>query len=694
MRVSFDWLKEYAKIDVAPEEAAEKLTMTGLEVEAIERIDGDAVFEVNVTPNRADCLSIIGIARELSASYNVPLVFPDLNVAAESKGLDFNVEIKDPKLCWRYAGRIVRNLKVGPSPDWIKKRLEKCGIRSINNVVDVTNYVLLEFGHPLHAFDLKTLKDSMIRIGTPKSVDGRAGLKFKTLDGTERDIPGDSLMIWDGERPVAVAGIMGGLDTEVTASTVDVFIESACFEPVSIRRTSKRLGLKTDASYRFERGTDIKALKKALDRAAMLMKEVAGGTIYGKIDMYPQGFQPQEINVRYDRVNRLLGLKLTPKEMLASLNGLGLDIEERDAAAFKVKVPPYRRDITMETDIIEEVARLHGYEKIAAELPEAILGGDEKKEEVYPRELRRDIRQSFLKTGFNEAVNLSFMGGEDLDLLDIPAEDIRRKVVQLKNPLRDEEACMRTTLLPSLIRNLCHNLSHGNRDLRLFEAARVFYSTGPATMPEERERIAAIYFKEKTKALYKEEAQDFYVVKGVLEAILADIGIADVSYVRSTEPFLHPGRSADIVIGGKKAGYIGALSPDVTDKLDFKAQKPSVIVLDIDFASLTAAVKRKTTYRQLPKFPFVERDTAIVLDAAIEASEIIALLKSCSSGLIEDVSIFDVYHGANIGAGKKSVAFNVRYRSADKTLTDAEVEGLHANLVEYIVGKTKGQVRA
>jgi phenylalanyl-tRNA synthetase beta chain len=693
MRVSFDWLKEYAKIDVTPGEAAEKLTMTGLEVEAIEYIDGDAVFEVNVTPNRADCLSIIGIARELSASYNVPIVFPDLNVAAESKGLDFNVEIKDPELCWRYAGRIVRNLKVGTSPAWITKRLEKCGIRSINNVVDVTNYVLLEFGQPLHAFDLGTLKGKMIRIGTPKSIEGRAGLKFKTLDGTERDIPGDSLMIWDGERPVAVAGVMGGLDTEVTAGTVDVFIESAFFEPTSIRRTSKRLGLKTDASYRFERGTDIKMLKKALDRAAMLMKEIAGGTVYGKIDMYPRGFHPQEINVRYDRVNKLLGLKLTPKQIVASLNGLGLDIGEGDAAAFKVKVPPYRRDITMEADIIEEVARLHGYDKIPTELPEAILGGDEKKEEVYPRELRREIRRSFLKTGFSEAINLSFMGAEDLDLLAIPAEDIRRKVVQLKNPLREEEAYMRTTLLPSLIRNLCHNLSHGNRDLRLFEASRVFYSTGPAALPEERDRVAAIYFREKTKALYKDDAQDFYVVKGVLEAVLADIGIADVAYARSAEPFLHPGRSADILVSGKKAGYIGSLSPAVIDRLDIKTQKPSVIVLDIDFVSLVDAGKRKTTYRPLPKYPFVERDTAIVLDAAIEASAIIRILKSYASELIEDVSIFDVYQGANIGDGKKSVAFNVRYRSADRTLTDAEVESLHAKLVEYIVGKTKGQVR-
>jgi phenylalanyl-tRNA synthetase beta chain len=294
VRVSFEWLKDFVEIDASAVAVAERLTMTGLEVEAVERFDGDVVFEVNVTPNRPDCLSIIGIARELSASYGVPLTFPDLNVVADSKELDFNVEIAEPDLCWRYAGRIVSRLKVGPSPDWMKKRLEKCGIRAINNVVDITNYVLLEFGHPLHAFDLKTLKGHMIKVGTPRVISGQQHMEMNTLDGIKREVPGESLLIWDAERPVAVAGIMGGRDTEVTEKTVDIFIESAYFDPASIRRTSRALGLHTESSYRFERGTDIKALKKALDRAAMLMRDVAGGTIYGKIDIYPKRYHPKE----------------------------------------------------------------------------------------------------------------------------------------------------------------------------------------------------------------------------------------------------------------------------------------------------------------------------------------------------------------------------------------------------------------
>jgi phenylalanyl-tRNA synthetase beta chain len=694
MRVSLDWLKDFVKIDAAPEAIAEKLTMTGLEVEAIERVDDDVVFEVNVTPNRADCLSILGIARELSVSYGVPLVFPDIDIAADATGLDFNIEIIEPELCPRYAGRIVRDLKVGPSPAWMKKRLESCGIRSINNVVDVTNYVLLEFGHPLHAFDLRTLRGNMIRIGTPKAVTGQASMKFRTLDNIERDVPGDALMIWDGERPVAVAGVMGGLDSEVTEDTTNIFIESAYFEPTSVRRTSKALGLKTDASYRFERGTDIKALKKALERAALLMKDLAGGSICGKMDIYPKSFRPKEITVRYQRVNKLLGLSLSPETILGCLQGLGLEIDSRTGDGFSVKVPPYRMDITMEADIIEEVARFYGYDRIPVELPEAILGGDERKDDICAVKIRREIRQSFLKTGFTEAINLSFMGAQELDLLSIPQDDPRRRLVGIMNPLREEEAFMRTTILPALIRNLLHNISHGNRDLRFFEISRVFMDNGAGSLPTETKRFAAVYFREKSKSLYKEDAADFYIVKGVVEAMLSGLGIGNISYVRSGEPFLHPGRSADIMIGGRKAGYVGALSPEVTDRLAIKAARPTIIALEMDLAAVIEASRREIKYRQLPKYPFMERDTAIILDAGIEAAAIIGQLKAFPSDLIEDISIFDVYQGKGIEEGKKSVAFNVRYRSPEKTLTDVEIEKLHSELVAYIVDKTKGQIRA
>ncbi len=696
MRVSFEWLKDFVKIDASAEAVAEKLTMTGLEVEAIERFGEDVVLEINVTPNRPDCLSMIGIARELSASYGIPLTFPDLNVVADSKALDFNVEIAEPELCSRYAGRIVRSIRVGPSPEWMRNRLEKCGIRSINNIVDVTNYVLLEFGHPLHAFDLNTLKGNMIRIGTSRTINGKPGEKITSLDGVEREVPGDALLIWDGERPVAIAGVMGGRDTEVTEGTTDIFIESAYFDPSSIRRTGKALGLKTEASYRFERGTDIKALKKALDRAAILMREVAGGTVCGKLDIYPKRYYPKEITVRFDRVNKVLGLKLSGPEILRTLTGLGLEISEnsgKGSAGFKVKIPPFRRDITMEADIIEEVARLYGFDNIPTELPKASLAVDIRKENISARETRREIREAFLKSGYSEAINLSFMGTQDLDLLRIPDGDARRNLVRIKNPLREEESFMRTTLVPSLLRNLVYNLSHGNRELRLFETAKTFIGIEPGSLPEEKDHLAAICYREKTRALYKDETPDFYQLKGMLDALLDELGIRNCTYGRSGESFLHPGRSADIMIDGTKAGFIGALSPSVIEALDIKAQKPSVIILEIDLNNLIASAKREQVYRSLPKYPFVERDTAIVVDSGLEAAQVISYLKSYPSDLIEDISIFDVFQGGNIAEGKKSIAFSIRYRSTEKTLTDEEVESLHKSLVDYITEKTAGQLR-
>lgn len=704
MRVPFEWLKEFVDIKELPHDVAHRLTMIGLEVEAVEHVDNNVVFEVNVTPNRPDCLSIIGIARELSASYKTPLGFPEHDVLAETGELDFNVDIVDAELCHRYAGRVVRNLKIGHSPDWLRKRLEKCSIRSINNIVDVTNYVLLELGHPLHAFDLKTIKGRRIIVGTPNSIKGTgARVKFKTLDGIEREMPDDSLLIWDVERPIAIAGVMGGMETEVTDSTVDIFIESAYFEPVSVRRTSKALGLKTESSYRFERGTDIKMLKKALDRAAYLMKEVAGGTICGKIDIYPKRYAPAEINVRYNKVNETLGLKLTKEEILDCLDGLGFEMK-KSVNSLKIKPPAYRRDIKREIDVIEEVARIYGYDRIPAQLPKATIGIERREAIGNGQEVKNNIKQAFLKSGFTEVINYSFMGLQDIDLLGIGEDDERRNLVQIKNPLKIEESFMRTTLMPAFIKNLLHNLSHGNRELRLFEIARVFIKSiqhsavssqvEESGLPEEREHLAALYYKEKSKALYRDDTPDFYIVKGVIEAILNDFKIYDYSFVRSSEPFLHPGQSADIFIIDSKIGYVGALSPAIVDSLDIKAHKPSVIVMEIDIDSIIPYAMQVVKYRPLPRYPYIERDTAIIVDSLLEAAMLMKWLKSYPSDIIDDVYIFDVYQGKNIPEGMKSIAFNVRYRALDRTLKDDEIDALHKSLVDYILDKTKGQLRA
>ena len=694
MKVSLEWLKEFVPLDVAPEVVADRLTMIGFEVEGIERVEGDTVLELNVTPNRPDCLSILGVAREVAAAFGRPVHLRDLSFTAESGELHFNVDILEPQLCNRYAGRIIRGVQVGPSPAWMRSRLEKYGIRSINNIVDITNYVLLEFGHPLHAFDLNTLRGHVIRVGTPHVVTGQDAISFQTLDGTERQIPGSSLMIWDGERPIAIAGVMGGANTEVSGTTRDLFIESAYFDPPSIRRTSKVLGMNTESSYRFERGTDIRGLKKALDRAALLIRDIAGGVICGKIDIYPKRYYPYEIVVRYERVWGLIGIEIPREQILDLVGRLCLDITEVGTVAFTIKVPSFRRDLMREADIIEEIARHYGYDNIPSILPTAYIGGNADGETSALRRAREQIRQSLLKAGFSETINYSFMGLHELDLLAIPTGDARRNMLGIKNPLREEEAFMRTMLVPALLRNVVYNQAQGNGDLKLFEMARVFIAIAPDTLPEEREHFASIVYREKTKALFRDDTPDFYILKGFVEALMESLGVNGCVYIRSSEPFLHPGRSADVMVNGQKAGFFGVLSPGVFDGLSIKDRKSSVLALEFDIGMLMGAFKPKTIYRPQPRFPFVERDISIIVNEALDAATIIDVVRSYPCNLIEEIYLFDVFQGRSLGEGKKSIAFTVRYRSATRTLTDDEVDVIHKAVVEHLILKTDGTMRS
>lgn len=707
MRVSLEWLREYIDIEISAEEIANVLTYIGHEVEAIERHEDDFVLEVNITPNRPDCLSIFGIAREISAYLKKPLIFPKIQISdKEFEDIDFKVEILDPHLCNRYTGRIIKGVTIAPSPQWMTRRLEKCGLRAINNIVDITNYVLLELGHPLHAFDLETLRGKCIRIGTPKTnkITKTSSTTIRTLDGIERTIPQEGLLIWDAEEPVAIAGIMGGLDTEVKNTTVNIFLESAYFNPLSIRRTSKVLGLKTESSYRFERGTDIEMLEKALDRAAFLMKEIAGGDVYCKIDVYPLRFSPKTITLRYDKVNSILGLNLSKEYISETIESLGFKIYKNEES-MDVIPPSYRVDVNREIDLIEEVARLYGYDKIPSELPKAQIGFEDANEriEIYKNNVKETVRASCLKKGFNEVINYSFMGSGDLDLLRIPDDDERRKLVKILNPLRIEDSFMRTTLIPSLVKNIEYNLAHGNRDLRLFEISKIYINreiTGDidiqkdSKLPEERTHVAAIYYKEeKAKTLYKDEVHEFYHIKGLIEAILEELKINNYLFVRSTEKFLHPGQSADLLIDNSKTGFVGTLAPFVFDNLEIRVYKPRIVVFELNLDKLIEYSKKDIIYKQISKYPYIERDTAIIVDSTLEVSTIKAFITQYKTDLIESFYIFDVYQGKNIPHGKKSIAFNVRYRAFDRTLTDEEVDHLHSAIVNYILDRTNGQIR-
>lgn len=678
MRVPLEWLREFIDIALSVEELDHALTMAGLEVEAVEEAGEDRVLEINVTPNRPDCLSIMGIAREVSAITGKSLRFPEHEVGQEEETA-FRVEISEPDYCRRYAGRVIRGVSMGESPGWMRARLEKCGIRAINNVVDVTNYVLLELGHPLHAFDLGRLEGNLIRVGLAGK-----GRRITTLDGVDRELPEDALLIWDEKRPVAVAGVMGGAETEVTEATKDVFLESAWFLPESIRRTSRRLALRSESSYRFERGTDIEMLAKALDRAALLVRKIAGGGIQKRVDAYPRKFEPEPVMVKYERVNRLLGTGLRAGEMEAILRRLDLEVRG-DREFFKVTPPPYRADLKRDADVIEEIARLYGYEKIPTKAPVARL-------EARPRTDRLGaVKAALMKEGFSEAVNYSFMNEGHLDLLGIPAEDRRRRAVSIRNPLRKEDALLRTTLLPGLAENLAYNYFRGVRDIRVFEASRVFEDVGEE-LPQETLHVGGIYCVEKAPSLWKETADPFYVVKGAVEAVLDALKIRECSFLPCREPFVHPLRSADVCLSGKRAGFVGEFSPAVAERLDLKA-RPQVLVFELDAEILFSALPRETVYEPIAKFPAIERDMAIVVDDSARAGDIVALIRDYPTEFIEDVSVFDSYKGPNIPEGKKSLAFGVRYRSSERTLTDEEVEELHRSIVAHVTEKTGGEIR-
>jgi len=685
MRVSLDWIKEFVDVAASPEDIAHRLTMAGLEIEGMEKIGDDVVMEVNVTPNRPDCLNVFGLAREVAALYRLPLKLPETRIPSDLKPSNVQVAIDAPDLCPRYTGRSIVGVVIRDSPDWLKKRLEKSGLRSINNVVDITNYVLLELGHPLHAFDTAKLTGRKISVAQAGSE-----LTMTTLDGLERKIPEETLLIWDAAAPVAVAGIMGGERSSVTEATKDIFLESAYFAPASIRKSSKALGLRSESSYRFERGTDRVFLETALNRAAVLIAELADGQICNIVDNYPGPYAPVEITVSYRRINALIGITIDKDEVLALLNAIEIKTEDR-GEEFAAWPPSFRGDITAPVDIIEEVVRCYGYDRVPARPPRATLSDGLLN--TTERTVRA-IRESIRKNGFNEVVNFSFMNGADLDMLAIESHEHEqgRRHVKLKNPLRQEECLMRTTLMPALINNFVYNLSRGIRDVRFFEVSRVFIDWGKP-LPTEGLRLAGLFFQDMLPSLWKDSIPAFYRVKGVLEALFDEIRLTDYVFSPSQEVFLHTGKSADIYCGDIKIGYMGEIGPQIIEKFSLKLQKPQVVVFEIDLDRMLPLLEQKIVYHQIPRYPSIDRDVALVMDDHIAAAEVIALFRTYPSEIIEQVELFDQYKGKNLPQDTKSLGIRITYRSKDRTLVEGEVESVHLALVEHVAKKTGANIR-
>jgi phenylalanyl-tRNA synthetase beta chain len=675
MLISYEWLKDYTDTQLTPQELRDKLTMVGLAIDAVEQHDSDAVIDVEVPSNRPDCLSHVGIGREVTVIERRQLHLPEIkSFATEGRAANLTlVEIKDPDLCPRYAARLVRGVKIGPSPDWLSKRLEAIGQRPINNVADITNYVLHELGQPLHAFDLH-------RLAGPRIIVRRAaaGEKLKTLDGVERTLTNDMLVIADAERPVALAGIMGGEDSEISSTTTDVLIESAYFDPNSVRRTARQLGMDTEASRRFERGADIGGVLFAQERCVQLICELAGGLASADaIDIYPSPLASREVTLCPQRVPELTSLTVERGEILRILSGLGFELVNDSPDKLTFKVPSWRIDVEQEEDLVEEVARHTGFDKIASKLPPSSASGEYQPSELKQRLLRRAMNAF----GFDEAINFSFAPKQNDDQS------------ELKNPIIEEAAFMRATLLPGLLSSLRHNLNHGMRDVRLFEIGRVFEPISPGELPKERLALALIATG---GALGANMAQadrdlDFFDIKGALETAVDWMGASPLIFKQASAPYLRAGQSARIALGsGAEIGSIGRLAEHVA--ANYKFRNP-VYVMELDLEALLNGPARVVQYASLPRYPSVVRDISLLLNRNIALDEVIRAVNEQHVADFRGVKLVGTFEGGNIPWSKRSVTLRLEYRSDERTLRDEEVEERHAQLTSSLLETFSAQQR-
>ena len=675
MLISYEWLRELMETELSPAELRDRLTMVGLAIDAVENHESDSVLDVEVPSNRPDCLSHVGVAREVAVIENKTVHVPQVeSFKTDGRAADLTaVEIKDADLCPRYAARLVRGVKIAPSPDWLVKRLETIGQRPINNVADVTNYVLHELGQPLHAFDFQKLSG-------PRIVVRRAagGEKLKTLDGVERTLTSEMLVIADAERPVALAGIMGGEESEISSSTVDVLIESAYFDPDSVRRTARQLGMDTEASRRFERGADCDGVLRAQERCVQLICELAGGVASEDwLDVYPLPLVPRVVHLRPRRVPELTSVSVEPAEIIRILTGLGFELLSETAEELSVKVPSWRIDVEQEEDLVEEVARHSGYERIGSELPPSSASGEYQPTEMKQRLLRRALNAF----GFDEAINFSFAPKQT----DTQSE--------LKNPIIEDSAWMRAALLPGLLNSLRHNLNHGVRDIRLFEIGRVFGEASQGELPIERLSLAVVATGSAIEAnrAQAERDLDFFDVKGALETAVDWMSLSPLSFAQTSATHLRVGQSARIDLSdGTEIGTIGRLAESVAANYKFRN---AVYVLELDLDALLNGPARVVQYSSLPRYPSVVRDISLLLNRNITLDDVVKVVRDKQVADFRDVKLVGTFEGKNIPFSKRSVTLRLEYRSDERTLRDEEVEERHAQLTSSLLETFSAQQR-
>ena len=686
MDISYNWLKDLVETNLSPPDLAVELTKVGLAVEVIHEKGDDFIFDIDLTSNRSDCLSHLGIAREITAITNGGFQRPkikDQNPQTENQNL---VTIEDADLCQRFTARIIRNVKVAPSPDWLKKRLEAVGERVINNIADITNYVMLELGQPMHAFDLNKLAENRIVVRR-----ARRGETITTLDEVERKLDETMLAICDAEKPVAVAGVMGGLDSSISDKTTDVLIEVAYFKPENIRQTSRKLNLSTEASYRFERGVDIENLIRASNRAAELICELAGGEAGEFVDVYPTKFVPNEIESKdiQTAVKRLTGLEVEKEEISRILNALGI-MQKSETVYLS---PSWRHDIAIEEDLVEEVARIYGYDKIAEELPPSSSAG-----EYQPNEMRKlHLRQTLANAGFDEAISYSFIdtkNDEKFDLIpNFVDENLGEKFISLKDSIIEGSTRMRPSLLSGLLDAVRANFNHQRRDVKLFELGKVFSaSTKENDLPNERELFALVLTGNETlqnKAMPLRE-YNFFDAKGALEIAADALNVPALEFNAANARHLQKGQSAEILLNGEKVGTIGRLSDDIAQNYKFKQP---VFVAEVDLENILQAKEQDILYKPLPIFPSIVRDVSLLAKRNVSFADVKNAIEAENFELLRKIEFVDVYEGKGMADDERSMTIRLAYRSDERTLLEEEIEKIHAQILQNLEEKLNAKQR-
>jgi phenylalanyl-tRNA synthetase beta chain len=642
----------------------------------------DKVIEIDLTPNRPDCLSIIGIAREIAGIQKTRLTYPDYDIIDPQDDIAklTSVQIEAPDLCPRYAARLVTDITVAPSPYWLQDRLMSVGLRPINNIVDITNFVMLETGQPLHAFDFDQLAENRIVVRT-----AAPGESFTTLDQKQRQLNDEMLMICDGQKSVAIGGVMGGLNSEIENSTTRVLIESAYFNPISIRKTSKQLGLSSDAAYRFERGVDPQGTIKALNRAANLMLEIAGGNLVsGLIDAHPKPVPDRTIELSTHNTNRLLGTEFTADEITSLLESIEFDVNKNDSHNLVVAPPSFRVDVMRPEDLMEEVARLSGYNNIPLTYPQMPA---QARPILKILHVRNRIRLLMAGMGFSEAITYSFIARDSCDRLELKEDDSRRKTVAILNPLTEEQAVMRTSLIPGLLETMHRNLAQQEKDLKLFEIGKVYFAQGTERLPDEEEMLAGLWSGSRDDASWhgKEIACDFFDLKGVVESLLQTLGVADVEFFGLADAacsYTRSGYSAQIQTGHQVVGRLGEVHPRVLNNFDLKQ---TTYIFELNINRLLTVIPDLKKSQSIPKFPAVSRDATLIVDQSVESRSILRHVEQLDEALIEDLHLFDVFAGEPIPAGKKSISFRIVYRSPTRTLEDEEINQLHKAITGKVI---------